>query len=99
MTPQETYAICKKLIKRKRELELQNAMSKQDVLVILNEEFSLLKETKPYIYKNLVTEKISLDQFKQFAESAETVMSQLHNTDTNSDIANPPKPPKPVIFE
>ena len=91
MTPEETYQCCKKLMDRKKELEIQTNDNEADVQIVLDEEFRLLRETKPVIYRNLVTGKITLKQFKQFAESAQCVMTQLHGPSSK-------KPPNPVIF-
>ena len=92
MTPEETYQRCKLLLSRKKEL-LQKKLNQSSVQKILDSEFPVLCNEKPVIYKNILSEKITLDQFKQFAESAQCVMSQVHNPTTNG------KPPEPIIFE
>tara|TARA_B110000285_G_C15019421_1_gene560761 strand:+ start:64 stop:345 length:282 start_codon:yes stop_codon:yes gene_type:complete len=93
MTPAETYAQCKSLQSRKIELMSTNLKS-ESIKKVLDTEFATLREKKPVIYKNFLLDKINLEQFKQFAESAQSIMSQLNDAPNKSG-----KPPPPVVFE
>jgi len=93
MTPQETYYCCVSLMRRKKELEKK--LKRDSVRKILEKEFEDLFSTKPTIFKNLLSGEMSLEQFKQFAESAQCIMSQMNNPSSGSVS----KPPPPVIFD
>ena len=93
MTPEEVYTLCKSLQSRKKELKEKN-LRFDSIKKILDTEFAVLREKKPIIYNNFLMDKITLEQFKQFAESAQSIMSQLNGEPNNSG-----KPPPPVVFE
>ena len=90
MTPKEVYIICTKIVKRKKELENENKPIEK-IIEILKQEFSDLFEKKPFIFKNIANGNINIQQFKEFAESAESVMQQMR-----SNTSGPPK--EPVSF-
>tara|TARA_B110000438_G_C15754178_1_gene624346 strand:- start:691 stop:963 length:273 start_codon:yes stop_codon:yes gene_type:complete len=89
MTPQEIYNECKQLLQRKTELEVK-LKKKDSVMSVLKKEFSDLATNKPVIFKNIVSGKIELERLKQFAETAQCVINQVHNPSS--------QPPEPVVF-
>jgi len=92
MNPKEIYKQCSLLMKRKIDLE-KKLKKKESLKTILAKEFPYLATEKPYIFKNLLSGDMSLEQFKQFAESAQCIMGQLNSTSSSSG------PPKPVVFD
>lgn len=93
MTPEETYRACKTMMERKKELDAKN-MKSVSVRKILDSEFPELCEKKPFIYNSLISGKITMKQFKQFAESTQSIVSQMTSAANTTG-----KPPEPVIFD
>ena len=90
-SPREIYYICKEIIQKKKEME-NNNIPEKEILDKLQNKYSSFVEKKPAIYRNIVHGLINLEQFKQFAESAECVLEQ-----TRSNVDGPPK--NPVVFD
>ena len=90
-SPKEIYNICKEILRKKKEME-EDELPEEEIHKKLQNRYSSFIENKPVIYRNIVNGLINIEQFKQFAESAECVLEQ-----TRSNISGPPV--NPIVFE